>query len=131
MAPYVPEIVTAVEFVTELVITVNVAEVAFAGTVMLAGTWATFVLLLDKLTTAPAGGAGPVKVTVPVEELPPVTLEGFNDTDANVTDDDAEEKLTPATFPLLTVVLWLAGVNTNPALFGVTVYVPLASPVKL
>ena len=60
-----------------LVVTVNVAVVAFAGTVTLPGTCAMEVLLLDKVTTAPPAGAGLVRVTVPVEVLPPVTEVGF------------------------------------------------------
>ena len=62
---------------TGLVVTVNVAVVAFGATVTLAGTLAAPVLLLDRLTTAPLAGAGPVKVTVPVEVVPPITVVGF------------------------------------------------------
>ena len=62
---------------TELVVIVNVALVAPLGTVTFAGTLATDVLLLDNDTTAPPKGAGPVSVTVPVEGLPPCTLDGF------------------------------------------------------
>ncbi len=54
----------------------KVALVAPAATVTLAGT-CTAVLLLDRLTAAPPLGAAPLKVTVPVEELPPVTVEGL------------------------------------------------------
>ena len=50
--------------------------------VTLAGTCAAAVLLLDNVTTAPAGGAAPFNVTVPVELLPPTTEAG-----ALVTDD--------------------------------------------
>ena len=49
-----------------------------AGTVTLAGTIATPALLLDKETAAPPLGAGALNVTVPVDEFPPVTLEGLN-----------------------------------------------------
>src|SRR5438094_10025375 len=69
--------VTTVEEPTGVVLTVKVALVLPAGTVTLAGTVAAPVLLLDKLTTAPPLGAGPLSVTVPVEELPPVTLDGL------------------------------------------------------
>lgn len=44
---------------------------------MLAGTVATFVLLLTKRTTAPPEGAGALSVTVPVETEPPRTLVGL------------------------------------------------------
>jgi len=63
--------------VTSVVLTVKVAVVAFAATVMLAGTCAA-PLLLDKLTNAPPAGAGEFSVTVPIEEMPPTTLVGFN-----------------------------------------------------
>jgi hypothetical protein len=76
--PYAPEMVTAVDAATPLVLTVNVALVAPAATVTLAGTWAAAVLLLESATCAPPVGAGPLRVTVPVEEFPPTTLVGFN-----------------------------------------------------
>ena len=75
--PYTAEIVTAVEPDTGLVVTANVALVAPAATVTLAGTLAAEMLLLDNDTSAPPAGAGPLSVTVPVERLPPTTLEGF------------------------------------------------------
>ena len=49
----------------------NVAEVWPAGTVTVAGTCATG-LLVESATTAPLAGAGPVKYTVPVELAPAV-----------------------------------------------------------
>src|SRR5260370_602297 len=72
--PYDPEMVTEVDAATALVLTVNVALLAPAGTVTLAGTVAAAVLLLVRLTTAPPLGAGPLSVTVPVAGFPPVTL---------------------------------------------------------
>src|SRR6266550_3412104 len=69
--------VTAVEAVTALVATVKVALVAPAATVTLAGVLATVVLLLERVTAAPPDGAAALKVTVPVDEFPPVTLVGF------------------------------------------------------
>jgi hypothetical protein len=62
--------------VTGLVVTVKVELVAPGATVADAGTLAAAVLLLDKVITAPAMGAGPFSVTVPVEEPPPPTLDG-------------------------------------------------------
>src|SRR3989440_13052947 len=74
--------VTVVDAVTPLVLTVNVALVAPAATVTLEGTVAAAVLLLESATCAPPAGAGPLSVTVPVEELPPATLVGFSASEA-------------------------------------------------
>jgi hypothetical protein len=68
---------------TGLVVTVNVAVVAFAATVTLAGTWAAAVLLLESVTMAPPVGAGPFNVTVPVELVPPATEAGLSVTEFN------------------------------------------------
>ena len=76
--------VTTVEEPTGVVLTVKVALVLPAGTVTLAGTVATLVLLLERVTTAPPLGAGPLSVTVPVEEFPPVTLVGLRLSDESV-----------------------------------------------
>src|SRR6267378_1070292 len=82
--------VTVVDAVTGLVFTGNVALVAPAGTVTLEGTLAA-PLLLESATCAPPAGAGPLSVTVPVEEFPPVTLVGFSETEERETDAAAEE----------------------------------------
>ena len=63
---------------TALVVTVKVAVVAPAATVTLAGT-VVAEELSDNDTTAPPGGAGALKVTVPVTELPPTTLVWLSD----------------------------------------------------
>ncbi len=62
---------------TAVVVTVNVAVVDPAATATLAGTVAAPVLLLVSVTTAPPVGAALLKVTVPVEEVPPVTADGL------------------------------------------------------
>lgn len=67
-----------VDVLTGLVVTVKVALVAPAATVTLPGTVATPVLLLEREMTAPPLGAGAPNVTVPVEALPPVTLDGLS-----------------------------------------------------
>ena len=69
----------------------NVAEVALAATVTLEGTVAADVLLLVSVTTTPPVGAKPFSVTVPVDEVPPVTVVGF--------------RLTPLGTPATTVKL--------------------------
>jgi len=70
--------VTGVDAVTVLVLTMNVALLAPAATVTLAGTIAAAVLSLIRETAAPPVGAGPLRVTVPVEGDPPVTLIGLS-----------------------------------------------------
>src|SRR5258707_13235488 len=72
--------VTAVDAATAVVVTVNVAVVLPASTVTLVGT-VPAALFLDKATEMPPFGAALVKVTVPVEEVPPVTLVGLTETD--------------------------------------------------
>ena len=62
---------------TGMVVTVNVAVVTFAATVTLAGTVAAPVLLLLSVTTSPPVGAGPLSVSVPVDDVTPVTVVGF------------------------------------------------------
>jgi hypothetical protein len=74
---YVPEIVTDVDQYTLRVVIVKVALVLPLATVTVAGTAATDLLLLDNETTAPPLGAGPLRVTVPVELLPPLTVVGL------------------------------------------------------
>ncbi len=86
--PYEPEMFTAVEPDTGVVVIVKVALVAPSSTVTVEGTGATVVLLLDSVTGAPPLGAGPFSVTVPVELLPPTTLEGIRER------DDSEARFT-------------------------------------
>jgi hypothetical protein len=68
--------VTSVGSDTGVVVTVKVAELAPASTVTVAGTVATSVLLLLRLTVKPSAWAGPLSVTVPVAVPPPVTEVG-------------------------------------------------------
>ena len=69
--------VTPVEVETALVLMANVAVVAPAATVTVAGTVADG-LLLESATTRPPVGAALLSVTVPVEEAPPTTLVGLS-----------------------------------------------------
>ena len=64
---------------------VNVAVIAPAGTVTLDGTDATVESLLESATITPSVGAAAVRVTVPVEGLPPSTVVGLTETELNVT----------------------------------------------
>src|SRR5215203_3276724 len=75
--PNAPVIVADVDAVTDAVLTLNVALKAPAGTVTLAGTVATLVLL-DSVRTAPPEGAALVRLAVPCEVLPPTTLAGLS-----------------------------------------------------
>jgi hypothetical protein len=76
---YDAEMVAEVDTSTTEVLTVKVPLVLPAGTVTLDGTLAA-PLLLESITCAPPAGAGPLSVTVPVEDPkgPPTTLFGFN-----------------------------------------------------
>jgi hypothetical protein len=78
LAPRVAVMTALVAPVTDLVLTVNLALVLPAATVTLGATVAAEVLALDKVTTIPPEGALAVRVTVPVELLPPVKLAGFS-----------------------------------------------------
>jgi hypothetical protein len=76
--------VAEVDIRTADVLTVKVALLLPAGTVTLDGTLAA-PLLLESITCAPPVGAGPLNVTVPVEDCtPPTTLFGFNVSDETV-----------------------------------------------
>jgi len=81
---YDAEMVTGVDAVTALVLTVNVALLIPAATVTLVGTLAA-PLSLESITCAPPVGAGPLSVAVPVEDcVPPVTLEGFSASEESI-----------------------------------------------
>jgi hypothetical protein len=79
----VAEIVADAALATGVVVTVKVAVVAPDATVTLAGTVAA-ALLLESDTAAPPLGAAPLRVTVPVDEVPPVTDAGLRVTDESV-----------------------------------------------
>jgi hypothetical protein len=70
--PSVPVIVAVILLGTGDVVIVNVAVVAPAATIIDDGMVA-FIVLDDRLTTAPPAGAAKVSVTVPVAAVPPTT----------------------------------------------------------
>ena len=81
---YEAEIVAEVVITTIDVLTVKVALALPAGMVTMDGTLAA-PLLLESMTCAPPAGAGPLSVTVPVEDCrPPTTLVGFSVSEATV-----------------------------------------------
>lgn len=77
---------TVVELETAAVVTWKAATELVAAIVTLAGTVATALLLLESEMTVPPLGAGPFRVTSPVEEAPPLTLMGLR-----LIEDRAEE----------------------------------------
>lgn len=79
LVPRVAVIVVELLFATAYVVAVKVAVVLPAGTDTDAGTVAAAVLLLCNATDVPPVGAGPVRVTVPVEFVPPVTELGLSE----------------------------------------------------
>ena len=57
---------------TAEVVMLKFADICPAGTATVAGTWAAALVELS-VSTVPPGGEAPVRVTVPVELVPPVT----------------------------------------------------------
>jgi hypothetical protein len=76
-------IVAVVLLSTGVVVAVNVPVICPAGMVTDSGTVAA-ALVLDSETIRPAGPAAPLRVTVPVDEDPPLRLAGFRLTDTRV-----------------------------------------------
>jgi hypothetical protein len=109
---------------TLAVCTVNVALVAPAGTVTLAGTVAAALLLLASSTWAPPAGAATFSVTVAVALLPPEMLPGLTVTDCRagtvggggLTVSVADALLDPVLAVIVTFVLLvtLLVVTVNP-----------------
>ena len=69
---------TVVELDVALVLAVNAALVAPAGMVVVVGTVASAASLLARETTDPLWGAGPLSITLPPNEAPPLTVAGFS-----------------------------------------------------
>lgn len=79
--PRVAVMTVPTSFPTATVVAVNVAVEAAASTVTDAGTVTTAVADDDKVTTVPPTGAGPLRVTVPVDVWPPATIGALNATE--------------------------------------------------
>ena len=105
--PRVAVIVGFVTTATTFVFTANVADVWPAAIVTLAGTVAAAELLVS-FTTNPPTVAGPVRVTVPVAEEPPVRVPGFRLTDRRVggTTVRVADWVAPANVALIVAVFW-------------------------
>jgi hypothetical protein len=84
MPPLVAATVTSAVLATAVVVTVNVAVVAPAGTVTAGGVDAA-VESVDSDTATPPLGAEALNVTVPVDEVPPITLDGLSVSEVSVT----------------------------------------------
>ena len=80
--PSLAVIFASVSVKTALVVTVKVAVDAPAGTLTEEGV-AALGVLEESETLNPPTGADPLRVTVPVADLPPATTEGLTDTEAN------------------------------------------------
>lgn len=120
----VPVRVTVVIAETGFVLTVNVAVVAAEGTVTLAGTVA--LIELDvKVTTTPAAGAAALRVTVPVEFVPPVTDVGDTDSPLNPPGVMVSDAV-PLLVPFFAVIVAVAEAVT---VLVVTVNVAVVAPV--
>ena len=77
LAPYVADTLTDVSAETGMLVTRNVAVVAFAPMVTLDGIVIAKPLLLVSVSKAPPCGAGAFRVIVPVDALPPSSDEGL------------------------------------------------------
>jgi hypothetical protein len=132
---YAAEITEVVVEVTALVATEEVAaEVPPAGTVTVAGTVTTAVLLLVSDTTAPPVGAGAVSVTVAEAVAPPTTVAGLTVTELRagaVTVHPDSRTLTAATEPSFTSTVQSAGlvkpersILNDPSLLLVAICMP-------
>ena len=80
-----PVIATIVGEETRLVETVNVPLVEPATIVTLAGTVATPGVALESVTNAPPTPAGPSRVSVPCDVVPPMTLAGLSEIERSAT----------------------------------------------
>ena len=107
--PSLAVIVADTELETADVVIAKDADVAPAAIVTLAGV-AALVMLDERLTTEPPEGAGPLSLTVPVDEVPPTTEVGVTESPLRVTGLMVKDAVTvdvPIT-PLIVDVVKLA-----------------------
>ena len=125
--PFTVAVIVAVTAaLTAAVVTVNVADVCPAATVTVAGTIADE-LLDASATNKPPVGAGLLSVTVPVDDVPPATVVGFNTTDATSGDVTVSDALAVVEKAAAVIVV-VASVPTG---FVVTVNVAVVCPAAI
>jgi hypothetical protein len=110
---YEAVIVTAVWDATGIVVTVKAAVELPAGTVTAEGTVAAALLLLSD-TLVPPAGAGPARVTVPEEDVPPVTDPGLTATEPIATGVTVKSAVL-VLVPYIAVIVTVAGAATGSA----------------
>jgi hypothetical protein len=113
--------------VTFTVVIANVADVAPAGTVTLAGT-AAETLELVSVTNTPPAGAAPLSVTVPVTPAPPTTDAGFTVTDLSETEAAAGFTVSAAVLETAPFVAVIVTAVTAVTVDVVTVNVAVVAP---
>jgi hypothetical protein len=126
-ALYVPVMFTLATAVTLTVVIANVADVAPAGTVTEAGTFAD-TLELVSVTTTPPAGAAPLSVTVPVTPAPPTTDAGFTVTVLSDTVATAGFTVSAAVFETAPFVAVIVTAVTAVTVDVVTVNVAVVAP---
>ena len=109
-------------------LTVKLALVCPACTLTLEGTVATDVLALESVTVAPPEGAAALRVTVPLELFPPVTLVGLRVSDESVTEDDEGLIVSVACWEVLPSVAVIVAVVIEETNVVVTVKLALVDP---
>jgi hypothetical protein len=102
-------------------VALKVPAVAAAGKLKLAGTVATLLILIVRVTVRPARGAGPLKVSVPVELVPPVRELGLNETDVMTAGFTVRAPLTLAVPRVAFTVTFLAA--ATPVVVALKVWV--------
>ncbi len=122
---YVPVIVAGLVVVTVDVFTTKLVEVVPAEIVTWLGTMAAE-LLDDNLTIAPPVGAGNVRLTTPLDEVPPKTVEGVRVRVARVSGVVAMASIAFTDEPLqaAVIVAWVLLVTAKVAILKIATVLP-------
>ena len=114
MPSKVADMVTEVREATGLVVTVNAGEtVAPAGTITDGGGAATPGFELPSVTVTPPAGATPFKVTVPLLDVPPATLDGDTDMETNASGTTVRVDLKETPFAVALMVTRVAALTAD------------------